>query len=298
MKSKAVLFLIVVTQLTCHQALFTAPPGSTITCFANPGFIAAFNGVSIISCLVTEPAGTLVADGTVVQFFTTLGRIPEQGRTNDGVVRVNLEADGRSGTADGTAVSGGAASAPASTTPGSSTTTSTTVSPELSSSGGLSASALATVSALQNTATFTVRIGNINVARLNLVAFPPRLTDSRTSQITANVFDASGNPVGGVPVFFEIVDATTVPVPTPVPGTPVPTPTTRPTVTPTPAGGTGEGLEHMDSQGRPVFTDSNGQARDVMRTRYAREAPQRRVRVRATVPVGGGISDEVTVLIN
>ena len=104
MKSKALLFLIVVSQLTCHQALFTAPPGSTIACSENPRFISAFNGVSVISCIVTEPAGTLVSDGTVVQFFTTLGRIPEQGKTNDGVVRVNLEADGRSGTASGTAV--------------------------------------------------------------------------------------------------------------------------------------------------------------------------------------------------
>ena len=40
--------------------------------------------LEVISALLLEPAGTPVPDGTVVQFFTTLGRIEEQGRTNDG----------------------------------------------------------------------------------------------------------------------------------------------------------------------------------------------------------------------
>ena len=43
-------------------------------------------------------------------------------------------------------------------------------------------------------------------------------------------------------------------------------------------GGTGESL---DSQGQPVFTDSNGQARDVLRTRWPREAQARSVTVTA-----------------
>ena len=84
-------------QLMCHQVILTAPPGSTITLIANPGFISANGGVSVISALVFEPAGTPVPDGTVVQFFTNLGRIDEQGKTNDGVARVNLVADSRSG---------------------------------------------------------------------------------------------------------------------------------------------------------------------------------------------------------
>lgn len=288
MKTKALLLLVVMTQLTCHQALFTAPPGSSIQCTPNPPFIAAFNGVSIISCIVTEPAGTLVSDGTVVQFFTTLGRIPEQGKTNDGVVRVNLEADGRSGQADVTAVSGGEATAPPSTsTPGS---TSTTVIPVRSSSA-LSASALSGAAALQASVTFPVQIGNVNASRLELSAFPTRLTDSRSSQLTANVFDVFGNPLAGVPVFFEVRDATILPGPTPGPGTPTPTPTAAPT-----PGGT-EGLEHVDSQGQPRFTDSNGQAHDVLRTRYPREGPQRRVTVRALAP-RPGVEDEVTVIVN
>ncbi len=93
-------------QVTCHQAPPTAPTGTTMQIFANPIFIPAHTGVSVISVLLTEPAGTLVPDGTVVQFFTTLGQIDEQGRTNDGVARVNLRADSRSGTATVTATSG------------------------------------------------------------------------------------------------------------------------------------------------------------------------------------------------
>jgi adhesin/invasin len=93
-------------QLACYQAILTAPPSSTITLVANPTFIVANSGVSVISALVIEPAGTPVADGTVIQFFTTLGTIEEQGKTNDGVARVNLLAGSRSGTATITAASG------------------------------------------------------------------------------------------------------------------------------------------------------------------------------------------------
>ena len=126
MKSKALLLLVVASQLTCHQVIFHAPPGTVMTCFANPEDIPAVNGVSVISCLLVEDVGTPVADGTVVQFFTTLGRIPEQGKTNDGVVRVNFQSDGRSGTASITGVSGGDAAPPSSTSPTSSTPSTTT----------------------------------------------------------------------------------------------------------------------------------------------------------------------------
>jgi hypothetical protein len=286
MKSKALLLVVVLSQMTCHQVIFHAPPGTDVTCFANPGFISAFNGVSVISCILIEDVGTPVADGTVVQFFTTLGRIPEQARTNDGVVRVNLEADGRSGPADITVVSGGEAVAPSS-----SVTTSSTLLPGRSSSAALSASALAGVGALQNSFTLTVQIGNVNAAQLTLTAFPNRITDSRSTQLTASVFDGNGNPVGGVPVFFEVGDATTLPGPTPSPGTPTPSPS--PSTTPVP----GAGLEHVDSQGQPVYTDTNGQAHDVLRTRYPRDAPQRSVTVRAFVP-RGSVADTVTVIIN
>jgi hypothetical protein len=97
---------LAVGHLSCYQAILTAPAASTITLVANPAFIVANGGVSVISALLVEPAGTPVADGTVVQFFTTLGSIDEQGKTNDGVARVNLLAGSRSGTATVTAASG------------------------------------------------------------------------------------------------------------------------------------------------------------------------------------------------
>jgi hypothetical protein len=198
--------------LSCNQAILTAPTGATINLFANPDFIVAHGGVSVISALVIEKdTATPVADGTVVQFFSNLGRIDAQGKTNDGVARVNLVADSRSGTAKVTAVSGA-------TTP----------------------------------ATVDVTIGSKLPSVIIVTAFPQRLTDHRASLITANVFDASGNPVGNVPVIFTVGGAT----------------------------------EFMDSQGTPTFTDSNGQSKDMMRTRYDPAATPKDVTVTATVPVG------------
>ncbi len=68
----------------------------------------AHGGVSVITAIVLEPAafGTPVPDGTVVQFFTTLGRIDEQVKTKNGVARANLVADSRSGEAEITVMSG------------------------------------------------------------------------------------------------------------------------------------------------------------------------------------------------
>lgn len=103
--SRLLVLALALGHLTC-QAIVTAGPGSTLVLTANPPFIAAHGGVSVVTAIVTEEIGTPVPDGTVVQFFTDLGDIQEQGRTNDGVARVNLTADSRSGTAHITAVSG------------------------------------------------------------------------------------------------------------------------------------------------------------------------------------------------
>ena len=210
-------------QVACHQAILTAPPGSTIAIFANPTFIPAHGGVSVISALVIEPAGTPVPDGTVVQFFTSLGLIDEQGRTNDGVARVNLVSDSRSGNAEVTAYSG----------------------------------------AVQATLDGGVDIGSALPARLLLTANPSRITDSRATWVTANVFDDDGNPVFNVPVFFTVVNDPS--------------------------------LEWMDSGGRPVHTDTNGRAEDVMRTRRASSGT---AKVRAETPSPGAfVYDEVDVAI-
>ena len=229
-KGKALLALLAVGQLTCNQAIMTAPSGSVISLFANPNIIPANGGVSVISALIIEPAGTVVADGTVVQFFTNLGSIDEQGKTNDGVARVNLRATGRSGLASVTAFSGGQA-VPAPT-------------PSASPGGGGSGSA--TSEQVQ------VAIGNLAARSVLVRADPSRITVSRSTQITATVFDVAGNPLPGVPVFFDMA-----------------------------AGGD---TNFLDSGGRPQFTDSNGQAFDVMRTRNTLPGT---ATVRAQVPAGG-----------
>lgn len=91
---------------SCGQAILSSPDGTTLQIFVNPPFIGANGDTAVVSVLATEKAGTPVPDGTVIQFFTTLGRIDEQAKTNDGVARVNLISDARSGTAVVTAVSG------------------------------------------------------------------------------------------------------------------------------------------------------------------------------------------------
>jgi hypothetical protein len=169
--------LAALAHLTCHQVILTAPPGSTIALFANPEFIPAFGGVSVISALVTEPAGTPVPDGTVVQFFTNLGRVDEQGKTNDGVARVNLVSDSRSGTATVQAFSGGPATA---ASPGTGT-------------GGSGASN-----------SVSVVIGSALPSRVQVTANPTRVTSPRESLIRAFVVDANGNPVFNIPVIFTV----------------------------------------------------------------------------------------------
>jgi hypothetical protein len=265
-KRKLLLALLAAAQLTCHQAPLLAPPGSTITLFANPEFIPAFGGRSVISALVIEPAGTPVPDGTVVQFFTNLGRVDEQGKTNDGVARVNLVADGRSGTATVTGTSGGDAVAPSPTS-----TTTTTVPASLvgiSSVGTVPGATAAAVAAQQTSASVDVAIGSALPATVIVTAVPQRLTDRRSSLITANVFDERGNPVANVPVIFTVESAEDISADT----------------------------ERMDSQGTPTFTDNNGQAQDIMRSSYDRSAPQKIVQVRARTPTG--IDGFVTVIIN
>ncbi len=91
---------------SCGQALLTAPVESTMFMSVNPPFIAANGDTAIVSVFIIEPAGTPVPDGTVVQFFASLGQIPEQGKTNDGVARVTFRSDARSGVAKITAFSG------------------------------------------------------------------------------------------------------------------------------------------------------------------------------------------------
>jgi hypothetical protein len=210
-RRRAPVTLAVVLLASCNQSIMTAPAGSTLTVVANPTFVPAHGGVSVVSALVIESIGTPVADGTVVQFFTDLGRIDEQGRTNDGVARVNFVSDSRSGTAKITVSSG----------------------------------------AVSNSDT-TITVGSALPERVMVGATPQRITDSRSSHIVATVLDVSGNPVPNTPVFFSVVGST----------------------------------ERMESGGQAVFTDNDGEARDVLRTQHLRELAAKAVTVTATTANG------------
>jgi hypothetical protein len=162
-------------------------PESSVTLYANPEFIVANGGVSVITAIVAEPAGTFVPDGTVVFFFTDLGRVDPEGKTVNGVARVNLVADSRSGPANVLAYSGGDAPVPAA-----------------SAASGTGSSV-------------TVNIGSALPQSLIVTADPPRLRGPSSATIIANVFDVRGNPVANVPVIFDISSVTVVAPPSPAP---------------------------------------------------------------------------------
>ena len=262
----AALTALALAHLTCNQAILTAPPGSSLTLFANPEFIPANGGISVISALVFEPAGTPVADGTVVQFFTNLGRIDEQGKTNDGVARVNLISDSRSGTATVRAFSGGGASAPIPTpTAGASPGTTT---PSTSGAAG----------------SVQVVIGSALPANVQMTAFPQRvIADPRLSTIRAFVTDQNGNAVANVPVLLSLSQGVT-PSPSPSPGA-------SPTPAPSPAG-----VDFLESRGTPVFTDNSGVALDILIVRTPPDAAQRTLTVTATT--ANNKTGSVQVIIN
>ena len=153
--------------ISCGQALLTAPIGSTLAIFINPPFISANGDIAVVSVFVLEPAGTPVPDGTVVQFFTNLGKIQEQGKTNDGVARVNFESDARSGTARITVFSGPA-----------------TGTSEV---------------AVGSSRPARIFLGTVD-PRIDL-KIGQSIADFKVTLV-----DASGNPVAGVPVRFSVVD--------------------------------------------------------------------------------------------
>jgi adhesin/invasin len=100
--------MLLVAVVACDKVPLTAPTESTILLFANGSSVPLTGGVELIAT-VTEKPGTPVQNGTLVTFTTTLGRVePAEARTNNGRVTVRLLADGRSGTAKVTALSGGA----------------------------------------------------------------------------------------------------------------------------------------------------------------------------------------------
>ena len=146
----------------CDKVPLTAPTGSTVTLFSNTTIVPV-NGAADITATVVESGGTLVQNGTLVTFTTTIGSIdPAEARTRDGKVTVRLLAGGRSGRAVVRAFSGGITS------------------------GDL-----------------TVDIGGAAAGRISLTANPTVVPASGgTSSLLAVVFDTDGNRLPGVPVSF------------------------------------------------------------------------------------------------
>lgn len=214
----------------CESVPLTAAPGTSLTLIANPTFVVANGGISVLSAILVEPAGTFVPDGTEVFFFTNLGRVDEVGKTRNGVARVNFVSDARSGRALVTAISGG----PAPTTP---TTTLAT-----GRAGAVAAAsrepslapeaAAASIAAGENSDTVEIAIGSALPVRVVVTADPAHISAGRPSSLRATVFDANGNPVQNVPVSFSVTGAT----------------------------------ERLDSGGAFLFTNSNGQVTDTLRT--------------------------------
>jgi len=202
----------------CDDVPQLAPPEATMTVFAAPSNVPASGGVSVITAIVTEVIGTPVPDGTVVQFFTDLGTIDREGRTKDGVARVNFVSDTRSGTANITAVSGPV-------------------------TGGTA-----------------VAVGEAVASRMIVTADPPfiKLSVSKTTHIIATVLDSNGNPVPNIGVIFTVNSTT----------------------------------ELMEPAGTPVYTDSNGRAEAVLRTK--RTTPGSVV---VNVQTLGGLTGSITVSI-
>ena len=264
------LLVLALTLPMCTGVPLTAPSNADITLDANPRSIPANGGVSVITAIVIEPAGTPVPNGTIVFFTTDLGRVDSEAKTKDGIARLNLVSDSRSGTATVTGFSGGSAAPAPSGSPAA------TPSPTVRLSFGM-----ATAYAGKNTGTVQVKIGSVLPAKVIVTTNPARITSPRSALITANVFDGDGNPVANVPVFFSITAFSTTPT------------TTTTTSTTTLASGLEETL---DSGGAPQFTDTNGQAFDYLRTRSLPAGPQKTVTVTATT--SNGTNSSITVFIN
>jgi hypothetical protein len=147
----------------CDKLPLLAPQLSTIT-LSSANTIVQANGTTEIRATVLEQSGTPVQNGTTVTFSTNLGALsPVEARTFNGVAAVQFLGNGQSGKASIKAISGGAAS-----------------------------------EALE------LSVGAGAAGRVNLTASPSTVPSTGgTTTITAVVADASGNPLGGVPVTFS-----------------------------------------------------------------------------------------------
>jgi|MudIll2142460700_1097286.scaffolds.fasta_scaffold568738_1 hypothetical protein len=185
----------VALMVACEAVPMTAPAGTAIFLQANPSFVEANGGRSLVTAFLTEPAGTLVPDGTVVFFFTNLGSIEEQVKTVNGLAKTFFVADSRSGTAVVTAYSGGPAPPSASPSP--------TPTPTPGAASTAAATAASSASGTGN-ASIEINIGSALPANVIVTAGQQVLASNRQTEIIAYVLDARGNPVRNVPVVFKV----------------------------------------------------------------------------------------------
>jgi hypothetical protein len=246
--------------VACESVPLTAAPGTSMTLIANPPFVIANGGVSVVTAILVEPAGTFVPDGTEVFFFTNLGRVDSPGKTVNGVARVNFVSDARSGKATVTGISGGPAPAPTASTAATRSGVTASAVGDTAAAAALGASAAAG----ENSATVDISIGSALPERVLVGADPQRITGSRRSTITATVFDEFGNPVQNVPVVFSLS------------GTLI--------------------EESLASGGGQQFTDSSGQVRDTLSTKALVGGLQKTITVTATT--ANGVDGTVSVFVN
>jgi PKD repeat protein len=163
----------------CDKVPLLAPTNSTVTLTA-PTRTLPLGGTTEVTATVLESGGTPVQNGTTVRFTTSLGSVaPVEAQTRNGIATATFNAGTASGTAEIRATSGAAGGG---TTSGTTTTTSPSN-------------------------VLSITIGAAAAGRINLVADPQSVVSTGgTSQITATVFDTSGNALPGIPVSF-VTDA-------------------------------------------------------------------------------------------
>ena len=250
---------LALTMPACESVPLTAAPGTSMTLIANPEFVIANGGVSVVTAILVEPAGTFVPDGTEVFFFTNLGRVDASGKTRNGVARVNFVSDARSGRATVVAVSGGPAPAPApSATPAGSILGSSNSASASSVGGTAPAFGASEIAAADNSAQVQITVGSALPSRVVVTADPPHVSFGRPSTLRATVFDANGNPVQNVPVAFSVTGAT----------------------------------ERVESGGAFLYTNSNGEVTDVLRSNAAAGTAGT---VTVTATTANGITGTATV---
>ncbi|MCC7417203.1 MAG: Ig-like domain-containing protein [Acidobacteria bacterium] len=165
--SACALAALVAAAVACQKVPLLAPSGSTITLNALATSLSA-TGKTTIVAQVIEPSGTPPHAGTLVTFTTTLGTVaPAEVETDiSGRAATTFSANGASGTATITAIS-----------------------------GGVSAGATGAVK---------IAVGAAAVSSIVMSASPLSLPSSGgSSTITATVNDSSGNPLAGIPVTFS-----------------------------------------------------------------------------------------------